>query len=479
MKKRLLRMALLGLAAVATLVAFFYAWTDWSGARHWKAVEAELRAKGEPLTIAEIEPQPIPDELNFAAAPIFAEIARVHDRTQWRISAIHGFVGGHKKASSSGLTNAARVVDPTFDGSDADAARVILSQTAKWKPLLDEVRAAAERPGTVWLSDYQDGFRMRIDQIQTLLKLAQALFAEGKAYLELGDPAAALIDFRLILNLASRSQEPPILIGHLVRQSITGLAVETVRFGIERHAWTPASLETIQRELAAISLLADLGHALRGERIFFRIGVGKLSKEGLDVPDISEKPKNSSGWKDRLSQAIWKLRPSGWSNEDVSIYFENLQQVIEWLGKEAAPRPEIILTADKAIERSQKDVFFNIRTPFSRAALPTILATIPRTVYAQATLDEAQLACAIERYRLAKGSLPATLASLQPDFLSEMPKDPINAEPFHYRITGADSYLLYSVGWNGVDDHGSEKKPSPKSFDKAEDWVWKMDGVTR
>ncbi|MDD5199205.1 MAG: hypothetical protein PHC88_05325 [Terrimicrobiaceae bacterium] len=473
MKKHLLRIALVGLAAAATLLVLFYAWTDWAGARRWKAVEAGLRAKGEPLTIAEIEPQPIPDAMNFAAAPIFAEIGRIHDRKQWRLSAIHGFTGASRNGSSP-LANAARKVDPAFAGSDADAARVILDQTAKWKPLLDEVREAARRPGTVWPSDYREGFRMRVDHIQPLLALGQALSVEARAHLELGDSSAAVADFQLILNLASRCAEPRVVISHLLQQALVRLDVEVVRFGLERHAWTAAALETIQRELAGIPLASGLAMALRGERVIFTEWLPRLSAQGIpDVLNLGEPRTKADGSRQWVGMA-WALYPAGWINKDRSAYAESLQPVIEWLAGENSNRPESIVHPDETFRKRMAAPFAPLPELFTSMALPALLISVPRAIHAQAMIDEARIACGIERYRLARGSLPATLEALHPEFLSGMPHDPINGGPFHYRVTGADSYILYSVGWNGVDDGGSDKRPSPKAADKAEDWVWKM-----
>lgn len=59
---------------------------------------------------------------------------------------------------------------------------------------------------------------------------------------------------------------------------------------------------------------------------------------------------------------------------------------------------------------------------------------------------------ALHAHRLEKGSLPESLADMKPEFLEEIPNDPFTGGPFVYRIT--DSFELYSVGPDGVDDGG-------------------------
>src|SRR5471032_1811167 len=68
------KIALRVLLAFVILIGLFYLEEDLRGARVWKKTQEELKAKHEPLTIAEITPAPIPDDQNMAAAPIFREI---------------------------------------------------------------------------------------------------------------------------------------------------------------------------------------------------------------------------------------------------------------------------------------------------------------------------------------------------------------------------------------------------------------------
>jgi hypothetical protein len=90
---------------------------------------------------------------------------------------------------------------------------------------------------------------------------------------------------------------------------------------------------------------------------------------------------------------------------------------------------------------------------------------IPQTV-----ANQAAIACALERYRLAKGQFPETLFSLTPQFIERVPTDVITGEPYKYRRTAGGQFVLYSVGWNGKDDGGV---PGKRLFDESEgDWVW-------
>jgi hypothetical protein len=88
-------------------------------------------------------------------------------------------------------------------------------------------------------------------------------------------------------------------------------------------------------------------------------------------------------------------------------------------------------------------------------------------------------AIALKRYQLKHGNYPADLNSLVPGFISTVPLDPVDGQPLRYRPNADGTFLLYSVGENGVDDGGNsslEKGVTSSSFNwqniHALDWVW-------
>ena len=81
-------------------------------------------------------------------------------------------------------------------------------------------------------------------------------------------------------------------------------------------------------------------------------------------------------------------------------------------------------------------------------------------------LDQARVACALERCRLARKAYPETLPELAPAFLPQVPHDLVTGAPLRYARTG-EGFRLHSVGWNGTDEGGSRAKEPT-----AGDWVW-------
>jgi hypothetical protein len=73
-----------------------------------------------------------------------------------------------------------------------------------------------------------------------------------------------------------------------------------------------------------------------------------------------------------------------------------------------------------------------------------------------AGVDCTMVALAIERYRLAKGSLPKELADLVPRYIDKVPLDPFDGKPLRYKLT-EPGYIVYSIGENGTDEGGLER----------------------
>jgi hypothetical protein len=109
---------------------------------------------------------------------------------------------------------------------------------------------------------------------------------------------------------------------------------------------------------------------------------------------------------------------------------------------------------------------------------PAIGNAVTKYARAQSSVDLARVAIALERYRLAHGEFPESLAPLAPQFMEKIPHDIIGGQPLHYRRTDDGQFVLYSVGWNEMDDGGVVVLDGP--FGKSGnvninegDWVWR------
>jgi len=72
-------------------------------------------------------------------------------------------------------------------------------------------------------------------------------------------------------------------------------------------------------------------------------------------------------------------------------------------------------------------------------------------------------AIGLERFHLAHGTYPKTLAELAPAYMRAVPVDFIDGKPLHYRPTDDGHFILYSIGLSAVDDGGLLPPPSSSS----------------
>jgi len=61
--------------------------------------------------------------------------------------------------------------------------------------------------------------------------------------------------------------------------------------------------------------------------------------------------------------------------------------------------------------------------------------------------------------------VPESSSELEPYYLGQVPLDIIDGRPLRYRRLDSDDFLLYSIGWNELDDAGHSRN--------LRDWVWR------
>jgi hypothetical protein len=130
-----------------------------------------------------------------------------------------------------------------------------------------------------------------------------------------------------------------------------------------------------------------------------------------------------------------------------------------------------IIFADKVVAASKKAHWLESwaytfaaslgQAPFERAC--------QNTAHSQTEINQALIACALERFRLAHGEYPENIDALVPQFLDTIPHDIIGGGPLHYHRASQATFVLYSVGWNRRDDGGVRGQPLPGTDG---DWVW-------
>jgi hypothetical protein len=286
----------------------------------------------------------------------------------------------------------------------------------------------------------------------------------ASAELAMGRTDQAWADTRMALYFADALKDEPFLISKLVQIALEQIALQPIWEGLAEHRWSDAQLVEIEQRLGQINLLADA--AMRGER-----AAGFLTVEQLRDHDMLD-PEDSSVRFPRFASLLL----GGFFYQNELFLARMYQQFVVPVADAANQRiyPSRAVANDAAMAKEVAAGFRPYRL-ISRMMLPAITEAETKFAFGQTRVNQAIVACALERYRLAEGRFPESLKPLNPRFLPTMPHDIITGAPFIYRRTPDGQFILYSVGWNEKDDGGTIVLPGGKDHkrDLTEgDWVW-------
>ncbi|MGO8930729.1 MAG: hypothetical protein ACLQU3_28050 [Limisphaerales bacterium] len=490
----------LGLACLAGLIVLFYAEEDIRGRLAWRHFKAQWEAKGEKFDLAAFIPPPVQDDQNFAMTPVvstsygqmldrhghqlFPPNTNVVNRLQMPLDAGDGGptngIGNWQKAISSNLEPWQRyyrqlslrtnlfAVPPQPQTPAAD----VLLALSKYDSTIEELRRAATLPASRFPLNYDSGepFAILLPHLAPAKGGAVVLRLRALAELEAGQSEPALADISLALRLTEKIRSEPFLISQLVRIAMLQITVQPVWDGLAKHRWTDAQLSELDQQLAALDFVADYQRGMRAENACQMASMDFLRHHPDQLPRI--------GYFDfrddthRLPAVPLQLIPSGWFYQNELRSWKFILEDLVPIGDagQQTLSPTLANQADEALRTMR-------RTPYNspcKMLLPGLVYSPRKFAWAQAAVNLARTACALERFRLAHGKYPETLDALAPQFIAKVPHDPIGGQPLHYRPTDDGQFTLYSVGWNEKDDGGTVSLTKFGSVDLDNgDWVWR------
>jgi hypothetical protein len=496
------RRLMFGVACLVTLVALAYATENFRGKYAWQKHRQQCETKGAKFTIAELLPPKVSDEKNFALTPLLVPMLNFTQGPAgivWRdTNGIARLERLSATLSPGRETNDQLVLGRLEKGTFADLAawgdfyrgntnypqasattnraEPILVALGKFDAELQQLQeAAATRPYS-WFPiqyDYEPSWGILLPHLARIKGLTMLTQVRATAELEAGLSAKAFDDLKLGLRMSDSIREEPLLIDHLVRIATLAIDLQTLREGLVRHAWTEPQLAELGKHLASVDLLAEYSLAMQGERALSVSGLDYLRRRGF-----RENPMNYLADADGKSGSApnFNPMPGGWIYQNMKTISEMHQEFNLPAVDARAHRifPEISEKGTLAVETMRTGPY----TVFAKMLLPALQKALQKSARMQTYVDNARIACALERYRLAEGKLPDILDVLAPRFIDHIPTDVIDGKPLRWRRDNDGGYVLYSVGWNRTDDSGElawvkQKKGSEVDVMKG-DWAWLM-----
>jgi hypothetical protein len=475
---------------VVALIILFYVEEDWRGARAWAATKAEWEAKGESFDLNKFIPPSVPDEQNLAAIPLFKlELLSKTDTYLEPVVLNRAMrndlpsiefppMGDWQKGELPDMAKIQNVIATNYAVAfkGAKPSEDTLAQFNAIYPFLtDFLAASATHPLYRFNSDYTilPPAARPLGSVTALIKLSKILTLHAILTLDHHQPDLALEDIKTNYKMLSGVKRDPSLVGGLVAIGMVAINDSAIYDGLAQHSWNDAQLLELEQTLEPINFLADYQFAMRSEVAESIANIDWMKK--LASRSHSLFPMLNP--KIPLTTRFVPLWVDGWWDDNKSKTAAFLFQSLAAVDPQARlvfPKVDFDLKQyfEQATVRWDANAPWNLF--FTFAAAPPFSQS-QKFANAQSRIDEARIACALERYRLAHGVYPGSLDALAPAYIDELPHDIMNGQPYHYRLRLDGTFLLYSVGWNQVDDGGKVvyKKDAPMQIDYTQgDWVW-------
>jgi len=479
-----------------TLIIFLYVEEDWRGARAWAATKAKWEAKGESFDFNELVPPPVPDDQNLAAIPLFKMEPDTDPKNKGNLAplALHrayrvGQPGNDVPTGGWGNYQRGKLPDmeKIREGVATQYAEVFktalptndsLAQFDALYPFIADLRtAAATRPFCRFEQNYrfEPPYGLYMSLLTAQIATSRILTNHALLALDAHKPDLALDDIKTNFKLVSGLREQPMYVSGLVAVGATAVSLSAVYPGLALHSWNDTQLADLENELAQIDFLSNYQHVMRGEAICIMIPIYDSIKVNRHrLADILKKTYGETP--ESKSQDFFPdFWADGWidltKTRSVSIDL-NVVSLVDSKARLVFPKSADQFAAENAQVRWDTYFPWNI---FSSVTAGPIANAVSHFAKMQVWLDEARIACALERYRFAHGAYPDSLDVLAPACIAELPRDIMNGEPYHYLLRPDGTFLLYSVGWNQTDEGGKivYKQDNPNQGDYTQgDWVW-------
>ena len=320
---------------------------------------------------------------------------------------------------------------------------------------LASLEAALDRPRAQYPYAWTEGSNMLLPHLSKLKSFSQSTTWRSVAQNCQGQPEPAYHDLQTALRLI-QIDDSNILISRLVQWAQAVITLNAVMVGQQYHAWTADQWAAIQTNLETLDLPGQVPDSIRAEQVFlahatispllnqefFQI-LDSVDRMG-ETPDEAEKARTEPH---RTRQVLANVFLGGLARASVASQWRRTLEAYQ----------EFIRASEAALEASLTTPWKDVRVAdlpkpireygvFAGMFLPALENAFKKALNGQTQLRLAVVASALERYFLAQGRYPDSLAELSPTFLPDPPLDPMTRQPWFYERTGDRSFRLYSAG---------------------------------
>ena len=473
---------------------------SWPVAAHYRAqarvadYNRQLKARGEKLTIAELAPPPSAegirgsDALFRAARQMLVLSANISNLppTMKYLAPGHALVAWQQATL------------PTPDSTNIwPGLAAVLAANADD---LADIRDALQVSILSFDLDYHQGFNLLLPHLSRLKTISQWLSADAIHCLHEGRVTNAWDNLLALAQLVERDKGDPVVISLLVRVSMGSIAFNATWEALQAPACPEEQLRQVQAAWESLDLLTHMEAAFAMTRAVeaeglaawresysnlqggpFGSGVGSSGMAELAqlTKDVFNDPQEGIKALAQRYPGYWCWRY--WQSYDEELASaQTIQAALDAVRK--TRKEHALAPAREQFDRAEAHVQ-QVHPParnwvgYSVAFGGQINRILSRLTILEIERSLLVTAIALKRFHLKHGSYPAELSALTPEILREPWRDPMDGKPLRYRLNPDGSFLLYSVGDDGVDNGGDPSLPKPSSDGSAKRWWQARDAV--
>jgi hypothetical protein len=456
----------------------------WQAQWHLSAYRKKLIASGEKLTVEGLAPKRNWQATN--AAEFLRLASTIQPFWQYQPTAMLAIKPGVSRVAWR-QPELMEKVDATSLSTNVWPA--LIDGMKKNEQSLDELQRLVDEGGIEFIIHYSQRDFSETTFLGPVKQLVLGFVARFLLAMHQGRTQEAFQNLKSCGVASQLTAKEPLMIDQLVRYACMSITLTACWEALQAGGWTDGQLAELQRQWEQLDILASAAASLAMERAReqMEFQIARASRQRLEdiVGESSGIKNNSEIWNDFLLNArtapgelltnyprYWGWRWI-WSYRDEQRYLEIMQTMIE---------------AARNAQKRRSFVAFPKDRPDSAVFSPLIADSFDLTgsmtgVFEkfvgnasriQTMANMVTAAIALERFRLAHHAYPAALALLVPEFVLAVPVDCMDGHDLRYRLNPDGTYLLYSVGDDGVDNGGD---PTPKEGKGqyllyGRDWVW-------
>jgi len=387
-----------------------------------RQVEREIeriKAQGEPVTIRDIIPPPVPDDQNAAVLyqKAFAYLPQ------------------------SGFDDNLRAFLSRDPVEEAKASRQsVKADLAMCAPAIRFLEEASRRPACRFPVQWEKGFDVTFPHLPKVGNAVCLLAARALLSAEHGDPQSALEDIATILRIADHVAAEPSITAQLVRWSCQSIALNSLNRCMHASPLSPADCESLHAPLSAVDETRSFVRAMQAQRatwvsVYSRMRAGGAWWRDTVILNLDE-PIALRAWG---RQVALSRRP-----------FSDAKEGLDALCREARELPRYAAV--------------------SKLIFPCFARASASRDRAMARIGLAQWGLALRVYQVKMGRYPDSLDEVRNVVGWKLPGDVFSGKDLVYRREGR-GYLLYSIGENFRDDVGMDNESWQRQWKPGKPWL--------